>query len=1207
MASPSRNQPSSREIERSQEFMNLSSYLADVTEDNLYSEKLSPQQAYKLQNLTDAVISMMENKTPTVNVLRVVTQSLNTLSKQKPEIMTKETAKRLTELEMENINLRNRVQNENSTLNNSLNISQHETEKKEIEGALISRIADALALREPNNEKDLIQILSRKINKKNRIVEQIIKEFNLPSTTSSGTLITALQTHILEEIQKFDTGFELEKLTNAEINESIRQELLTVTNNFLTMKQENDELNTQIVQLKSQNHDLKEQFMKIDNKSNSQVDALKSEISRSHNERDQVAKKLEKQIQKTQKYVEKLEEVEVKYSKLRSDYKQLQQQLQNQTKSVSQEESIVMQSPPRIVFGEPELIHYEDSNTQLLQLIETLKTQYEKQCEELATESNARYSLSNIVQKLISVIQILEKECDDGKARLTEAKSKYDLAISKIQHEESLKSKQINENEILQTIKTFENVVPPEIGAIIERTCNNNSMTLSNKISKVFTTITKQQNQEPPRDEKAEAMNKKLIAALCSTLRFIDELCYSEDVQSWMLSSRPFDDTKPILLSQATRIHNFLTENAIGIIEDSSLFDALMMKPNPTNLEQNITKYLKEYQTPNTDEGKMLYLMLAQAIAANDIICKYAVEARMQCARQGTELKSLRYQYSTLQQDTEQQINSQVEPVLAQNAELKDAIEKIRSVIRDAALNGFEPQLLAETLDHIESVSPIENDAYVHELETRLGEMSKQLEKANSRKGKIVQTLSDELKQIQSEMCLLTQEAQEKSEQQLQQIEELRGNLETCESENIDLKEENEELKNKMNQTQIQIEQNNNQAEEYERQVQDITNKYESIISKLKKEASELRSNIQSIQDQSKSEVKQLYLHLTKKIKKLQHELANSSESNKEYQEKIQSLEEHMVELEANTGKSAKSSKEVKELRNKLTNAQVEQKMLEAKLFSQEERLKRDKALFESQMKLKMFALESDCQSKIDQMKSELNSKNHSFLAQVCHLFKEMVDINQPISNESVSLLLERVRHRLDQLCDSIETNSHELYMIKQMLGVPKTSKADSKVSELLALVRNREVQIPESKIVNQDSRSKEWEEWATRINMIVSDGYCTVRSGKELRYVIEEMIFASMGKRLAWIRLDSLRAQKKLLIMGANHTKNRNVPLSMKQAIIIIRAVKRLTKMSGHLQGSLSFERSVQNSNLNQSDTGLNQSIPRTKQPIFGKFIMPS
>ena len=89
-------------------------------------------------------------------------------------------------------------------------------------------------------------------------------------------------------------------------------------------------------------------------------------------------------------------------------------------------------------------------------------------------------------------------------------------------------------------------------------------------------------------------------------------------------------------------------------------------------------------------------------------------------------------------------------------------------------------------------------------------------------------------------------------------------------------------------------------------------------------------------------------------------------------------------------------------------------------------------------------------------------------------------------------------------------------------------------------------------------SSAEEWEKWGRDIYSNVTDGDISHHSPKDLRYVLGEMIIASISQRKLIRKLESLRIQKKLLKHVPINVKPKG-PVSLKNLIVVIMVSRKL------------------------------------------------
>ena len=93
----------------------------------------------------------------------------------------------------------------------------------------------------------------------------------------------------------------------------------------------------------------------------------------------------------------------------------------------------------------------------------------------------------------------------------------------------------------------------------------------------------------------------------------------------------------------------------------------------------------------------------------------------------------------------------------------------------------------------------------------------------------------------------------------------------------------------------------------------------------------------------------------------------------------------------------------------------------------------------------------------------------------------------------------------------------------------------------------------------------QDWDKWARELFMSASDGTVASASRKELRFILSEMIMASISHRRLIDRLDSLRTQKRFLEHQAKPVKRLKEP-TLSSMIVFAVGMMRVMRKSGHL-----------------------------------------
>ena len=121
-----------------------------------------------------------------------------------------------------------------------------------------------------------------------------------------------------------------------------------------------------------------------------------------------------------------------------------------------------------------------------------------------------------------------------------------------------------------------------------------------------------------------------LLSVVSAQYKFIKSLADSEKVYAniYASSEKPYEDIRQTLLAETESVHLFLQQHAIGIVEDSCLFEELL-KREDSDILDNVQKYLEAYSRPSSIESEELFIMLLQAISAADVLRKYSSQLQI--------------------------------------------------------------------------------------------------------------------------------------------------------------------------------------------------------------------------------------------------------------------------------------------------------------------------------------------------------------------------------------------------------------------------------------------------------------------------------------------------------------------------------------------------------------------------------------------------
>ncbi|OHT14462.1 hypothetical protein TRFO_15109 [Tritrichomonas foetus] len=929
-------------------------------------------------------------------------------------------------------------------------------------------------------------------------------------------------------------------------------------------------------------------------------------------------KKLKDKIQELteqhQKHLEKIKSDDYKINKLKQELNILhfeKDDLLNKSKINSSNSTLLA-----------ELKCKKEENVKLAMAFSELSDHLSSISEELSKESKSKNYLYEIVQKQAAVISQYEKlqqkaenEIQQNQETLKKSNETINNLKTEINHVSNQKTK-MNDNieerssEVLDHIKDF--LETRSIPKSISDDINTIIMQDDNPLTQIIALVDFLLYVSMIKGKKSKKINRKSeqqitrLTNYCGNLlQFIDQLANSGEMQKWIIGTKPEEDFRPLLLAQCNRIESFIRQYRDLPINHELFLDF------PTRVENFLNQYdfnEREY-----------YLILQLCTTANDVLRRYAqnlTEANHHLIQDvhelRHELKLINDESKSKIDDIQSSMNTKVKRVENQRKNLETTLNLIRKVI-------------VETKDTNEAINQCciiikENTKADDSNNEYTAAILEKIKKANFDKELVVKHCLDKDKKIKI--------MKKKNSELLQNIDILQKQVNQMTKEKLELNETLETTYVEMTNLQKAIENQNYNIDmnnDYQNQaIEQLKNDNQRQINFLEHEIEEWKNKFQNLENSIVDEKCSIKKENKLQIKHLQDELSIQKGQNDEIRKQYDALINKYKEKYENAKKSEssiknefeKNSVQLKQISAELASSKIEQKMLKMKISSYEEKMKREKNLLETQYKMNLMNIETKQETLLEKQKAELESMNHDFLVLICEKFKEFFDFNQIISDKSVLNVLEKVKRELQRMSEKIcflESNSSEINTVRVLLGaknkeplVPIITKLTKKITsyhqaknEIKKEKSKAEVLLSHAKTAEyQDKTMFEWEQWAKKLFSVVSDNFAAYQSSKELQYAIEEAVMAGLSQRLLIKRLEILRAEKKLLTSGLIRSSTRKSNhLSIKTILLIIDAIRRLRKVSGNVQPTVSKARANENYADNEID---NDEKPLKKYPIL-------
>ncbi|OHT03791.1 structural maintenance of chromosome [Tritrichomonas foetus] len=650
---------------------------------------------------------------------------------------------------------------------------------------------------------------------------------------------------------------------------------------------------------------------------------------------------------------------------------------------------------------------------------------------------------------------------------------------------------------------------------------------------------------------KLQDQNDRLFVYISNILRFIDQLANSGELQSWIIDASYQIDYRAQLLGQYGRIETFINQNC----HSTELNDIC----------ENITDFpifLNNFTNGKCiDDNREHILMMQLCFMANDLLHKFTDKLLTQNNTLKTDLNHVKRELIQTSNETDEKIKDATKDIVLELSEEKrrrlkveETLNKITKKLSACKSADSAVQQCLGFLDgDIESLS--EDVKVVQSLQKELQKLTSEKEEAYQANQILASKAKESIRKLKT--IIKSQAAQ------LEEFDKVKGRIK-------DLNDEKTSLLNSLNQQQTENVKQSSALKDLQRKMKENEALKEASLSKYKEESELQISSLQEELDEwkKKSESNDISIHeearrmkrdYKMKMRKMHNDLILQTQRNEEtrkhfeplladLKEKLKAAKESEVRMEENL---QQAENEKKLMKAELSSTRIDMKMMQMKLNAAEDKINREKNLIESQFRMKFVGQESKHQSELDEQKNEFDSMFHSFLVSICEKFKDFVDFNEMITESSVHKTLDKVCSKIeetDRKVKEFESLNSEVNNLRALLGIQpndsilpaisaitkeasefnqKRNDLENKQHELEILLKNTKKENSIQKI------NEEWEQWARRIYTLVSDGFSTAQTAKDLQFALEEALLGNIGQRLTTKRLEMLRAEKKLLLSG--------------------------------------------------------------------------
>ena len=879
----------------------------------------------------------------------------------------------------------------------------------------------------------------------------------------------------------------------------------------------------------------------------------------------------------------------------------------------------------------------QKENKGLVQTLESMNQMMETQMTELCEIGDQRTQLIDLTRKQGTVIDKLEKlsktvpapapkpkpvDVVVQKKQTTDSTDElYTLMCSAVKlTEESLDEETVNK---LQAIRNDSKTPLRERILLIVKSLLTHIVGDEEKIRDLSHENAEATEKAAKYQEKA----KQILGVFEEQLAFLQTLTHSADLQAAVFKAHGEnidDELKTELIRKCALIGRFIEEN-IGVIEERNIEDRV---PNPTGIFELMTtrtfdEKLKSLlvmidEDADVNLREMFDLLVAQAFI-NDLLREHASELHMRIAHCGHEIGNLRQAIEDKGDDLEQveSMKKLIKRFKHRENKLKRYLSNYVSLPEQAEPVEMVERLIEVVNERIESYQSYSDKRYSDEDEgSRKGSSRQSKRSARSEKSQRgdVNELYDELQRKDQQIDSL-KEALEKEQGKKDANE--RKRIEASQSQAKGLQSQLDAIKAKLQevvkQCDVQKQESTELKEELSRKVSEIeglTKTAEEAKTAHQAEVSELNQKLSSSQKQIETmsqqiqefetaltNVKKKRQGLGSQIERLKTANAKLQESlntqnaqvREEYDSKVASLAEEkdkaLREKESLLSQVTILTAKNQQLTSENSTLSIAKKSAELKLRGYDERLASEKKNMESKMMAQVAAAQASHATQL----SELNSQVQQVAHDLAGLIPDTLDTNDlravVSAVEAEFGRMKKTQYLYVDLLDDVSETQRILGLstsdklapavrdiVERRATNDRMTKQDDykRKQEAAELDRLRKEL---KKIESQTVALTQWERWGRRVHRVIHESDTGHITGDELRLSLEEALLASVSHRAIYLRVESLRDQKTILMKYDKRMLLTRQPVraELRPLIAIGMFARRIQKLAGCLPIAMS------------------------------------
>ncbi|OHT08278.1 hypothetical protein TRFO_04879 [Tritrichomonas foetus] len=910
----------------------------------------------------------------------------------------------------------------------------------------------------------------------------------------------------------------------------------------------------------------------------------------SNTTKDSIVSELKKEFEKQQKSSnENLEKKDKEIKELQKQINELKEKVMDESDFSQDEDKRKLQKT--IIRQKRQIRNLEselNNNTRnkaevegILKLYDDLSNQYRSQSKEMLDAINARTTLITCIEKQNMIIAAL----DDQLEKVSNPQFRpHDRSISQSIINDKTPSK-VDASKLEKDIIKLLLDVPVENDEIQTICHENHPLT-----EKVRLTLHHLTDFHFTNKDLLET-NQKLFSVIIGQFKFIQSLSNSKDCFNTLYPDLPYDECRNLVIAQVARIQHFINTYARGLAEDSCLFDDLLKTQNSQNFLDSIKKYLGRYAKPQSLESEELFILLLQSVACNDILRQYGNEARKHNATLAQKYKQLKDYSGQAKKALEIQSSTMIQE---SNSKVQETIIAAKSLLRKSLLqeSSQNPEIV-NYLEELDNIAPVKDNEYVRALQKQNGELRKEMFELKNARAKLMNDAKTDIEAVQKQIQQIKDESNKRLGKKNEENVKLANKLKQTILRLGELKRENTKMNESIALAEKKYkqfeEQSNTLVCEIQDQLSSTKADFENLLRETQMKNEEFQQSkileMSQFQDTIKKTNEALQKENSKLKKALRQEKDNNNNLTKKYDETCEryeeacnKYEEKIATLKHNEIEALDAadtvSKQFKEIHNDHQKLEIEFKALQLRFDSKDEASKRDKSILESQLNAKIMAVEHDAQTAIEAAKSAQLAKQQLLLGEICKYFPGFVNIQSPISEETVFAMLQKVRDSIKDISDSHKSNEL-LKEIAEIVAAEDYSTIPSIIKDLLNDIENKMEALEAFDVAK--ATIEQYQDWLQRLYMIITNGMVEEVTRGSMQKSIEDALLASVGKNSVVQRLETLKAEKKLLLMKVQDVvlpkKNK---ITFRHLMILMMYTMRMKKLSGNMENQYSFATNI-------------------------------